>query len=264
MRLRSVSTVLIIAVAALWAASCGGPPEAPESAAGEPVALTIFAAASLTDILTITGGAWMDATGNDIDFNFASSGALARQLLEGAPADLFISANREWIDTLVDKGVVNASEVVPFAGNRLVVIAPADSAVTLTDLAHIVDHLGEGLAIGDPSHVPAGRYAKEALEACGAWTEAQTVAIRAIDVRAALAYVQRGEAALGIVFATDARVDGVKVVYAIPDALHQPALYFAAPLKNGLSATARAFLQFMREPEQATAMSAVGFLPPGT
>lgn len=254
----------VICLIFVLASGCAGTQDESAGSAPTPATLTIFAAASLTEVLEMSGAAWSETSGNTIQFNFASSGTLARQVIEGAGADLFISGNREWMDHLVNRGFVDSGDVVPFLGNRLVVIAPSDSQIVLTDLAEITEHLGNGIAIGDPAHVTAGQYAREALERCGAWTAVESVAVRAVDVRAALAYVKHKEVGLGIVYATD--VFGsrdIKVILEIPAELHSPAFYYLAPLREGQRELALAWLVFMREPEQATMLRTVGFLPAG-
>ncbi len=197
----------------------------------------MFAAASLTDVLQEIGAAFREETGIGTRFSFAASSALARQIEAGAPAQVFVSADVEWMDYVAHRGAIDLVTRRNVAGNALVLIAPADSSVKL-EIAPgfaLAAALGEGrLAVGDPAAVPAGRYAQAALSALGVWQQVADRLAPAENVRAALALVSRGEAPLGIVYRTDAKVDpGVRVVGEFPAGTHPPIVYPAARIAGG-------------------------------
>jgi molybdate transport system substrate-binding protein len=217
-------------------------------AGAEPEPMTVFAAASLADAMQEIGAAYRAGTGVATRFSFAASSALARQIASGAPADAFVSADVEWMDYLAARGLIDRGSRRSVAGNELVLIAPADSTVELAVAPGLALRaaLGNGrLAIADPESVPAGRYAKAALAALGAWRDVEPRLAPAENVRAALALVSRGEAPLGIVYRTDARIDPkVKVVGAFPEESHPPISYPAARVTGGADAAA-AFIRFL-------------------
>ena len=228
-------------------------------------AVTVFAAASLTDALRDLGAQWA-ARGNPAPrFSFAASSALARQIEQGAPADLFASADEAWGTYLQDRNLlVNATRRSPI-GNALVLVAPADAArpVTLargTDLAALLGPQGR-IATGDPAHVPAGRYAQAALTWMGQWDAMAPRLARADNVRAALLLVERGEAPLGIVYATDAAASpGVRVVGTFPAGSHAAITYpFALTRRAEGNAQARALLGFLTGAEAAPTWQRFGF-----
>jgi molybdate transport system substrate-binding protein len=228
-------------------------------------AVTVFAAASLTDALRDLGGQWA-ARGNPAPrFSFAASSALARQIEQGAPADLFMSADEAWANYLQERNLlVNATRSSPL-GNSLVLIAPADAArpVALargTDLAALLGPNGR-IATGDPAHVPAGRYAQAALTWMGQWGAIAPRLARADNVRAALLLVERGEAPFGIVYSTDAAASrGVRVVGTFPAESHEPITYpFAVTRRAEGNAQARALLAFLTGAEAAPTWQRFGF-----
>jgi molybdate transport system substrate-binding protein len=194
--------------------------------------ITVFAAASLSDVLKEIGSEFQRETGIASRFSFAASSALARQIESGAPAQVFVSADADWMDYLAGKGLIDVATRRNIAGNDLVLIAPADSNVKLEvgSGIPIAAALGEGrLALADPDSVPAGRYARAALTALGVWKSVEGRLVPAENVRVALAFVSRGEAPLGIVYRTDARVDPkVRIVGAFPASSHPPIVYPAA------------------------------------
>jgi molybdate transport system substrate-binding protein len=232
--------------------------------------LTVFAAASLQDALRALEPAWREAAkGNPpLRFSFAASSALARQIAQGAPADLFASADEPWMDWLAERGLIEPASRVSPIGNALVLIGPTDRAPpsepTLarggTDLRRL---LGEGgrMAVGDPAHVPAGRYARAALEWLGQWEALAPRLARADNVRAALLLVERGEAPLGIVYATDAAASRtVRVLGTFPPASHPPIAYpFALTKAAAGDARARALLAFLTGPASAATWRRFGF-----
>lgn len=230
--------------------------------------LTMFAAASLADALTAAGQAYEAQGGEPVRFSFAASSTLARQIEAGAPAQLYAAANETWMDYLADRGLILAASRVSPIGNDLVLVAPGDSplrSVALsadTDLAAMLGPDGR-LALGDPDHVPAGIYARTALESLGLWTGLSPHLARTDNVRGALALVDRGEAPLGIVYATDAAIaPGVKVLGRFPRDSHPPISYpFALLAGTEDLRAARAFLAFLTGPQGLAIFERFGFQP---
>ena len=228
-------------------------------------ALTVFAAASLTDALRDLGGQWAARGHAAPRFSFAASSALARQIEQGAPADLFMSADEAWANYLQERSLLaNATRSSPL-GNALVLIAPANAARSMelvrgSDLAALLGPTGR-IATGDPAHVPVGRYAQAALTWMGQWAALAPRLARADNVRAALLLVERGEAPLGIVYATDAAASaGVRVIGTFPAESHEPVTYpFALTRRAEGNAQARALLAFLTGPEAAPAWQRFGF-----
>lgn len=228
--------------------------------------VTVFAAASMADAMTEIADAYEAESGDTIRLSFASSSTLARQIEAGAPADLYASANERWMDYLEERHlIVPESRVSPF-GNALVLVSPADAggaALDPTDGGAIAEALGPDgrLAVGDPDHVPAGIYARQALESLGHWQALEPRLARADDVRAALALVETGEVPLGIVYATDARVsDGVAVVGTFPADSHAPIIYPIALVGPNPTPAAEAFFDHLLGPAAAAVFQAAGFM----
>jgi len=223
----------------------------------------VFGAASLKDALDAQVAAFKPATRDKIVVSYGASNALARQIEAGAPAELFISADTDWMDYLDRKGMLRAGTRVDLLRNTLVLIAPSTSTAMLAiapgfDLAGA---LGSGkLAMANPDSVPAGKYGKTALESLGAWTRVEGRVARTENVRAALMLVSRGEAPYGIVYSTDARADpGVRMVDTFPAASHAPIVYPAAVTANARTATAKAFLDYLRSPAASATWERFGF-----
>lgn len=238
------------------------------TAAQAQASLTVFAAASLQDGLRELARDWA-ARGNPAPrLSFAASSALARQIEQGAPADLFASADEPWMDYLQGRNlIVNASRT-SHLGNTLVLVAPANAAaqVTLargTDLAALLGAHGR-IATGDPAHVPVGRYAQAALEWMGQWQAIAPRLARAENVRAALLLVERGEAPFGIVYATDAQASpGLRVVATFPGESHPSITYpFALTRRAEANSAARALLAFLTSAEAGSAWQRHGFTLP--
>ncbi len=231
-------------------------PGAPASPAGQAAApgssragsLLVFAAASLTDALQQIDGAFSAQTGIAVEASFAASSVLAKQIEAGAPAQVFLSADREWMDYLEQRGRLQGGSRRDLLGNELVLIAPADRALQLKIAPHfaLLAALGDGrLATGDPDSVPAGLYARAALTRLGVWPQVADRLVRAENVRAALMYVARGEAPLGIVYQTDARAEGrVRVIDVFPTDSHPPIAYPLA-LTAGAGADAARYAAFL-------------------
>ena len=226
--------------------------------------ITVFAAASLTNALQDLGDAFTKETSIPVRFSFAASSALARQIENGAPADIFFSADLEWMDYLQSRNLIQRDTRHDVLGNRLVLIAPSDSLVKLKIEPNfaLAAALGKGrLATGDPDSVPAGRYAREALTTLGVWSSVEGHLVRADSVRSALAFVDRGEAQLGIVYETDALIDKrVRVVDVFPASSHLPIKYPVA-LTTAAKVGAAKFLAYIRGPDGELAFKASGFTP---
>jgi molybdate transport system substrate-binding protein len=226
--------------------------------------ITVFAAASLTNVLQELGDAFTKDSSIPVRFSFAASSALARQIENGSRADMFFSADLEWMDYLQTRSLIRPATRHDVLGNQLVLIAPGDSKITLKIQPHfaLAATLGKGrLATGDPDSVPVGRYAYEALANLGVWDEVSARLVRADSVRSALAFVDRGEATLGIVYATDALIDkNVRVVDTFPAGSHMPIIYPAA-LTVGAKPDAAKFLAYIRGPAGDAAFRRYGFTP---
>ncbi|MBV9824447.1 MAG: molybdate ABC transporter substrate-binding protein [Alphaproteobacteria bacterium] len=227
--------------------------------------ITIFAAASLKDALDAIAGKWKAETGNETAISYAASSTLAKQIENGAPADLFISADLDWMDYVQQRSLIDTASRSDLLGNKLVLIAPADSKQGEVKIApgfSLAKLLGDGkLAMGEPSSVPAGKYGKAALTKLGAWGDVAAHVAAAESVRAALLLVARGEAPFGIVYQTDAAVEkGVKIVGVFPDDTHPPIIYPVALTKSGTAITAAAaFAQYLRSSTAAAIFSTNGF-----
>ena len=225
-------------------------------------AIVVFAAASLTNVLQELGDGFTKQSSIPVKFSFAASSTLARQIENGAPADAFFSADVDWMDYLEKRNLIRPGSRHDVLGNRLVLIAPADSKLQLKIAPHfaIVAALGKGrLATGDPDSVPAGRYAAASLTKLGVWKEVSNRTIPADSVRAAMMFVDRGEAPLGIVYETDALIDkNVRVVDVFPDDTHAPIVYPIALTKDA-KADAAQFLAYVRGPAGVVAFNAYGF-----
>jgi molybdate transport system substrate-binding protein len=234
----------------------------PGIAIAQPAAITVFAAASLTDSLKTVADAYKAKTGVTVALSFGASSTLARQIDQGARADIFLSADTDWMDFLQRNGLVAARK--DLLGNQLVLIAAPDSKAVPRIAPHfdLVGALGDGrLALADPASVPAGKYAKAALTSLGVWDSVASKVAPAENVRVALEYVARGEAPLGIVYATDARVSpSVKVVGIFPENSHARITYPVALIK-GDSPAARDFLMFLSGSSARAIFQRAGFTP---
>ncbi len=227
----------------------------------------VGAAASLSNVIVTLGREWAANGGGRIVGNYAASSALARQVEQGAPIDVFLSADLEWMDFLERKGLIEAGTRKNVAANTLVLIAPADKAETIV-LSKGMDlkaKLGGGrLAVADPDSVPAGKYAKDALTTLGLWDQVSPSLAPAENVRATLALVARGETPLGIVYATDAKVEPkVRVVAVFPPDSHKPIVYPAAIVKGKTTPAATSFLQFLQSDRARAILRDAGFTTGG-
>jgi molybdate transport system substrate-binding protein len=235
----------------------------PCAASSQPTgSVTVFAAASLTDSLKSIADAYQAKTGSKIRLSFGASSTLARQIEQGASAELFFSADTDWMDYLSKAGLIVQASRKDLLGNQLVLIAASANAHDLKIAPHfdLAGALGDGrLALADPASVPAGKYGKAALTTLGVWDSVASKVAPAENVRIALQYVARGEAPLGIVYATDAKVEpGVRVVGVFPEGSHPPIIYPVALTKTA-SPQAQAFLAFLEGPEARAIFVKTGF-----
>jgi len=226
----------------------------------------VLAAASLQESLTEAANAWAAKGHAKPVLSFAASSALARQAIAGAPADLFLSADEEWMDAVAKAGLLRPGTRTTLLGNRLVLIAPAASKLRLTPARGfpLAKALGAGrLALADPDAVPAGKYAKAALARLGVWAGVAAKVAPAENVRAAMALVERGAAPLGIVYATDARASkAVRVVGIFPASSHPPIRYPVAVLKASRHKDAAGFRAFLLSKQGRAIFARHGFPAP--
>ncbi len=258
-RRSSMVMIFVIASTLITLGASGGY----QTGADEAESVTVFAAASTTNAITEIGALFRQKGMGKVLSSFASSSTLAKQIENGAPAHVFISADEDWMNYLAKRKLVDTSTRSDLAGNSLVLVAPMDSNATVKiapgfGLAGI---LGESrLAMGDPDHVPAGKYGKAALEKLGVWSQVAGRLARASDVRGALALVERGEAGLGIVYATDATISKkVKIVGEFPSDTYPPVVYPAALVASRDSAAAGRFIAFLKGPEAREVFRRLGF-----
>lgn len=247
---------LIVGLATVWSLGV-------TAAAAETV--TVFAAASMKDALDEVGRAYEAQSGGKVRVAYAATSAIARQVEQGAPADIFISADAQWMDYLAERRLIVAASRRDLLSNRLALIAPAGAGTSL--------RIGRGMplarALGNrrlavaAAQVPAGRYAREALSALGVWPSVSGRLIEAENVRSALQYVARGEAAYGVVYETDARVEPkVRLIGLFPADAHAPIVYPAAIVASSRNRDAAAFLAFLSGPSAGRIFRRYGFTVP--
>jgi molybdate transport system substrate-binding protein len=233
-----------------------------------PQTLYVHAAASTQDALNEALDLYKKTNSVNVAANYASSAALAQQISQGSPADLFLSASLEWVELLEKENRVARRK--DLLGNQLVLIVPSDSKLALTKLEDLSSADISHLALADPDSVPAGKYAKQALEKAGVWNDVEGRIARGSDIRQALAFVEQGEAEAGIVYATDASASkAVRVVYEIPASLSEPIVYPLALIKPEVSETKpagtdntaedEALFDFLSSPEAAAVFAKHGF-----
>lgn len=256
-RVLKTAVVAVTALVAVAAASL------PLTAARAEEPVTVFAAASLKESIEQIAAAWKQAGGTEVRLSLAGSSALARQIEQGAPADLFISADLKWMDHLEQAGHIKADTRINLLGNRLVLVAPENSTVTTTiangfPLASLLGN--ERLAMANVDAVPAGSYGKAALESLGVWESVRDKVAQAENVRAALLLVSRGEVPLGIVYETDARVDpSVKILDRFPEESHPAIVYPAALTTESENPRATDFLAYLQGADAHAIFTAAGF-----
>ena len=224
--------------------------------------LVVFGAASLTNVLQDIGADYTRETGQQVQFSFAASSALARQIEAGTRADVFVSADEEWMDYLATRKLIEPKSRHDIVMNRLVLIAPAASTLNLKIAPHfaLAAALGKDkLATGDPGSVPVGRYARAALTSLGVWNEVASHIVPAEDVRSALAFVARGETPLGIVYETDALVEKrVRIVDTFADDSHLPITYPVALIATAKPGAGR-FVAYLKSPAARAVFARYGF-----
>lgn len=224
----------------------------------------VFAAASLKESLSTVAKSYEAKTGQHVTVSFAGSSQLAKQIEAGAPADIFFSADLDWMDYLAKKGLIDPQSRVTLLGNTLVLVAPKDSTTSITiakDFPLVAALGADGkLAMATVASVPAGKYGKAALQSLGVWDAVAPHVAEADNVRGALAFVARGEAVLGIVYGTDAKAEpGVRVVGTFPQDSHPPIVYPVARVKASTDPHASDFLTFLASPEARTIFEGAGF-----
>jgi molybdate transport system substrate-binding protein len=228
--------------------------------AAEPL---VFAAASLKNAIDQINAEWQSDTGMRANVAYAASSALARQIEQGAPADIFVSADLDWMDYLQQRNLIRADTRTNLLGNALVLISPAGSraSFSIAKGADLGAFIADGrLAVGEVLSVPAGKYAKQALEALGMWAGVEGKLAPTDSVRSALALVARGEAIAGIVYATDAKAEPkVKVLGTFPADTHAPILYPVAIVASSTNVDAPAFLGYLRSPSALRIFDIQGF-----
>jgi molybdate transport system substrate-binding protein len=247
-----VRTTLLVLCLAATPAGQGAP---------EPRPITVSAAVSLTDALTAIAADYGKAGRGAVRFNFGASNVLARQIVEGAPVDLFISADEAQMDIVARAGLVKEGSRVDLLGNQLAVVVPSDRPRTLSSIAQIADPAFRRIALGDPAAVPAGVYAKQYLEKEGLWKTVEARIVPAGSVRAALAAVESGGADAAIVYRTDARIAARATVAWVVPADRGPRIVYPAALvrgsKNG--AEAARFLDYLRSADAGRVFGRFGF-----
>lgn len=226
--------------------------------------ITVFAAASLKNALDDVNAAFTRATGIKVVSSYEASSALARQIEQGAPADAFISADLRWMDYVAERKLINPNTRVNLLGNKLVLIAPVDSKlgnVTIGPGFDIAKLAGDGrIAVADVKAVPAGLYAKAALEKLGAWAAAEPKLAQAENVRATLAFVARGETPVGIVYETDAKIEPkVKTIATFPDDSYPPVTYPVAATADTKKPGVGQYFGFLRSPAAKAIFEKYGF-----
>jgi molybdate transport system substrate-binding protein len=236
---------------------------APPSSVAQEKTIIVFAAASMKNALDEVDGIFTKQSGIKVVASYAASSALMKQIEQGAPADVFLSADIDWMDYGAKRNLIQNETRLNLLGNRLVLIAPKDSKVdnvTIApgfDLAALAD--GGRIATGDVRAVPAGLYAKAALEKLGIWSSVESKMAMAENVRAALVLVARGEAPLGIVYETDAKIDpGVKIIGVFPEDSHPPIIYPVALTKDAKPDAAQ-YLAFLCTPAAKAIFERYGF-----
>lgn len=222
--------------------------------------VTVYAAASLSHALKDIATAWQAAHQDTIKTSFAASSTLAKQIEAGAPADIFASADRQWMDYLAQRKLIDKASRRELLGNTLVLIAPASKPVTVVMQKNRVPEFSGRLCMGDPASVPAGIYAKQALQNLGWWTVLEKRHVGTEDVRTALSFVERAECLLGIVYETDAKIsDKVVIAGRFPAGTHDAVVYPLALLPKA-STSARNFFRYLQEAQAQAIFSRYGFV----
>ncbi|MCE9634319.1 MAG: molybdate ABC transporter substrate-binding protein [Planctomycetes bacterium] len=253
---------LLALCAAGLAPACGDGRSSAANANPDADEVRIYAAASLSDVVESVARQFEAESSCRVAASLGASNTLAQQLHEGAAPGVFISASTEWVDKLEGWGIVEPGSRVDLAGNALVVVVPRDATIRPANLRDLADARYPRLALADPAAVPAGKYAKAALEKAGVFGDVRSRIVAAQDVRTALAYVERGEAPVGIVYATDAATsDKVDVAFRVPSELH-PRIVYPMVLVKGAGPRARELHALLQTPEAWAAFEEAGFVKP--
>lgn len=244
---------ITLLVAAVVLTRCGAPEQRLSS-------LTVFAAASTTDVMEFAAERFEEETGTKVSVNLAASSMLANQIAAGSNADLFLSASVQWVDYLEERDLVESRQNL--LENRLVIVVPNDSTAEIDAVDDLLSDEVKRVAIAEPGSVPAGIYAKAALTALGFWDQIEPKLIPGDDVRQTLIYVERGEADAGFVYATDAAItDAVRVAVTVDPQSTGPIEYPLALLRGAPEPeAARAFLEFLLSPEMRAEFERQGFV----
>ncbi|MGO8822237.1 MAG: molybdate ABC transporter substrate-binding protein [Desulfomonilaceae bacterium] len=249
-----LSILLLIGVSLVSAINCF---------AADNTQLMIFAAASTTNAINDIAALFKRDTGVNVVASFASSSTLAKQIEEGAPASIFISADEDWMNYLARKNLISSPSRCDLLGNNLVLIAPVGSKLVKVDniRAQLMAALGNGrLATGDPDHVPVGKYAEAAFQNLGIWKDVEQRLARTSDVRGALTLVERGEVPIGVVYSTDAAIsEKVKIVGVFPPDSYPPIIYPAALIQGKIKPDAEKFFEFLKGREAKAIFEKYGF-----
>ncbi|MFH1153865.1 MAG: molybdate ABC transporter substrate-binding protein [Pseudomonadota bacterium] len=263
--MKTISSVAILMAAVILVMAGMEPNSFTCSKAMAASELVVFAAASTTNAITEIGELYAAGDMGKIIPSFASSSTLAKQIDSGAPADVFLSANGKWMDFLQERNRIDTGSRIDILGNQIVLIAPADTTLAQVDVRPGFDLAGllgkDGrLAMGDPDHVPAGIYGKAALSNLGVWEQITNRTAPMKDVRAALVLVERAEAPLGVVYATDAAISKkVRVMGIFPGDSHPAIVYPIAAVAGGNMAEARQFISFLKSPQAVSIFKKYGF-----
>lgn len=258
MRKTLIATLLILSVLFIGCTQEGPEIEGKE----EEVTLTISAAVSLTNVLEEIKDVYLAEKNVELIFILGGSGTLAQQIQQGAPADIFISANQDWMDTLETEELIIADTRVDFTGNKLVLIAEESSTIAYESFADISVSDVNNIAIGNPDSVPAGEYAKETLKNLDLWEVVQKKLVLAKDVRQVLTYVETGNADIGLVYSSDAlSSNSIKVLATADKDLHNPIIYPAAVIKDTENEqAAKDFIVFLESDQAQEILASYGFL----
>lgn len=235
----------------------------PAQAEDPQTSLSVFAAASLRDVMTEVAAVFQQKYGTRVELNFAGTNELRLQIEKGAPCDVCVSADVKNIERLSEQNLVSFNGQAVIAHNALVVVGHKEDMAVISDLKDLEPQLNGYLSLADPETVPAGKYAKEALTTAGLWEKIREHIAPAVDVRAALAQVERGNARFGIVYRTDAVIsDEVRIVYEVPQSSHSPVTYVAALIRGPHDHPwAKKFFEFLTSPEAQTIFKQYGFQP---
>lgn len=232
-----------------------------ETTKDEPIELTISAAVSLTDALEEMQEMYENEHNIKLTFNLAGSGTLAQQIQQGAPIDLFISANQNWMDTLENDNMIDSSTREDMTGNNLVLITHKDSSLSYQSFEEISAEDVDEIAVGNPESVPAGGYTKDTLTSLGMWESLEDLIILAKDVRQVLTYVETGNADIGFVYESDALTsENIQIVAKAEEGLHEPIVYPVAITNDSkYPEEAQAFLDYMLSEEGQDILAKHGF-----